>query len=61
MAFEIFSPWGFKVAEIHSDNPADIGDAETLRAMAGAGYKFKKDGKAYKPPKTERKIKNEKK
>lgn len=54
MAFEVYTPFGVKVAEINSDNPADIGTPETLQAMAGAGYKFKQNGKAYKLAKTEK-------
>lgn len=54
---DVYNRQGAKVAQINSDNPAHIGNAATLQAMTKAGYKFKQNGKAYKPPKTEKRRK----
>lgn len=53
---DVYNRQGARVAQINSDNPAHIGNAATLQAMTKAGYKFKMNGKAYKPPKTERRA-----
>lgn len=46
--FEVFDPFGKIV--MTTDSPAAVPAADVLQAMAGAGYKFKMDGKAYKVP-----------
>lgn len=51
--FEIYGPFGQKV--MYTNDKSCIPDADIMQAMAGAGYKFKMDGKAYKPPKKETK------
>lgn len=46
--FEVFDMFGKIV--MTTDSPEAVPAADVLQAMAGAGYKFKMDGKAYKVP-----------